>query len=111
METRPVSFPVDFVGSKPQQQRRPRKALLILGVVMSVISPIVTAIFLVLGAFTINPCGAFADGCDDYGKATTLGTTMFLLAGVAALGFVVGIAVVIVDIVIRYQSRESRSAV
>lgn len=59
-------------------------------------SPVAMVVFIVLGALTVNPCGAFGDACDDYGTATSFGSAMLLLALACPIVFVVGLTLLIV---------------
>ncbi len=59
-------------------------------------SPVGAVVFIALGALTINPCGAFGDGCDSHGESTSIGTAMFLMAFACLLGVVVGAALLII---------------
>ncbi len=58
-------------------------------------SPIACVVLGVIGALTVNPCGAFGDACDDDGQTTAFGTTMFAFALACRLAFIGGVAVLI----------------
>jgi hypothetical protein len=55
---------------------------------------------------TVNPCGAFADGCDDYGE-TNPWSYLFLLAAVACLGVAAVGLVAFVASVARRRGRQA----
>ena len=69
-----------------------------LGVVLTVACPLLCVAFLVLGALTINPCGAFGDACDEVGKSTGFGRAMFMLAALMVFSFVGGIVALVVGL-------------
>lgn len=57
--------------------------------VLAVLGGLPAAAVCVLGwVLTVNPCGAFADGCDEYGE-TNEWSYLFLLGAVACLGVAV----------------------
>lgn len=84
-----------------------RNSNVMVGVAMTVLSPLLTIVFLVLGAITANPCGMFADGCDAHGTTSGLGKAMFVLAFMSAVCFVVGIVVLVVGLADRHAAARS----
>ena len=69
-----------------------------LGVVLTVASPLLCVAFLLLGALTINPCGAFGNARDEVGKSTGFGRAMFVLATLMVVSFVGGIVALTVGL-------------
>jgi hypothetical protein len=67
------------------------------GLVLVVACPVLFIVFLALGALTINPCGAFGDGCDEAGTMTGEGRAMFALALLALFGFVGGVVALVIE--------------
>jgi len=65
------------------------------GILMSA-SPIVITIALLTSAFTINPCGALGNACDDYGYSTGIGQIALFVAFGAAVAFFVGLVLLLV---------------
>ena len=61
-------------------------------------SAVAMVVFGVLGALTVNPCGAFGDACTDRGSATAFGTAMLLLAAACPIVFVGGLVLLIVGV-------------
>lgn len=84
-----------------------RNSNVMVGVAMTVLSPLLTIVFLVLGAITANPCGMFADGCDAHGTTSGVGKAMFMLAFMSAVSFVVGIVVLVVGLADRHAAARS----
>lgn len=86
-----------------------RNSIVMVGLAMTVLSPVATIVFLVLGSITANPCGMFADGCDAYGTTSGVGKALFMLAFMSAVCFVVGIVVLVVGLADRHaDARSSR---
>jgi hypothetical protein len=77
------------------------------GLVLTVASPVLFIVFLALGALTINPCGAFGDGCDEAGTTTGFGRAMFAFALLALFGFVGGVVALVIE---RGHKRERKRA-
>jgi len=72
--------------------------LLTLGMVLIIAGPLLCVGFGVLGALTINPCGAFGDGCEDTGGSTGFGQAMFMLSALSALACVGGIVALVIGL-------------
>jgi hypothetical protein len=65
----------------------------IAGLIMTIVTGFLA---LVLGAATVlsaNPCGAFGDGCDDYGTTPVAFYVLLALTFLAIVLFVVGLVV------------------
>ena len=73
------------------------------GLLAVVVGLPLTVFLLLMAAFAANPCGAFADGCDSYGR-TGAGTDWFANGAVMSTLIVVGgIAMVAVAGVRHYR--------
>lgn len=88
----------------PPPRRRQGGVGIAVGAVMIVLGLIGVPACLVAALLTANPCGAFSDGCSDYGQTSTLAVGfmygVMLSAGVAIAGFVL----VIVSLVSRRRA-------
>ena len=73
-----------FITDSTRQRRRHTWN----GVALLLLSPFVGFFFLVLGVLTANPCGMFADGCDDSGQTTGFSSLMFLFMLVSFIGMI-----------------------
>lgn len=83
-------------GATQYRVARPGRPKQVWGGLLMASSPIAFVVFVVIGALTVNPCGAFGDACDDYGEATAFGTTMFAFALACPLVFIGGAVLLIV---------------
>ncbi len=83
-------------GATQYRLDRPGRLKQVWGGLLMAGSPIAFVVFVVIGALTVNPCGAFGDACDDYGEATAFGTAMFVFAFACPLVFIGGGALLIV---------------
>ena len=76
----------------PGPQRANRLAAGILLILLGVFGTPVAALAVLLSA---NACGAFGDGCEDYGKPADSFVPSLLALGLCAVAFVAGVVLVV----------------
>lgn len=89
----------------PPRAAKPGGRALAVGIIGLVVAAPATLGLVVLAALLANPCGAFADGCDDYGETSTSGVVAAGLAGLAALVTVAALVAIVVGLALRWSSR------
>ena len=80
--------------------RSPRR-LIVAGFMITVVSGLLSLVFLLATLLAANPCGALGDACDDYGSASTDFVVMLALTVLTGVAFIVGIVLVIAGIRLR----------
>ena len=68
---------------------------MIAGIVAACLAALLGLIFFILAVAAANPCGMFADGCDDHGKTPTgavvFGALTMLMGAIAVAGVVMAV--------------------
>ena len=75
--------------------------MMIAGLIITVVSGFFAPVFFFAAVLTANPCGAFGDACDDYGKTSTESVVMLALTFLAIAALIVGLVLCVMGFIRR----------